>query len=43
MTPIEPLLDHRQRKVALRALKLPLNNPVNQLLPLTLNYGDGNA
>ena len=29
MTPIEPLLDHKQRKYALRALKLPFNNPVN--------------
>ena len=43
MTPIEPLLNHKQRKYALRALKLPLINPVNQLLPLTLKYRDGNA
>lgn len=43
MTPAEPLLDHRQRKYALRALKLPSNNPANQILPPTLRYGDGNA
>jgi hypothetical protein len=43
MTPAEPLLNHRQRKYALRALKLPLINPANQLLSLTLKYGDGNA
>jgi hypothetical protein len=43
MTPAEPLLNHRQRKFALRALKLPSTNPANQLLPLTLKYGDGNA
>jgi hypothetical protein len=43
MTPIEPLLDHKQRKFTLRALKLPSTNPVNQLLPLTLRYRDGTA
>jgi hypothetical protein len=43
MTPAEPLLNHRQRKYALRALKLSLINPANQLLPLTLKYRDGNA
>ena len=43
MTPAEPLLDHRQRKYALRALKLPSNNPANSILPPTLRYGDGNA
>jgi len=43
MTPAEPLLNHRQRKFALRALKLPSTNPANQLLPSTLKYGDGNA
>ena len=43
MTPAEPLLDHRQRKYALRALKLPLINPANELLPLTLKYGDESA
>jgi hypothetical protein len=43
MTPAEPLLNYRQRKYALRALKLPSINPSNQLLPLTLKYGDGNA
>jgi hypothetical protein len=40
MTPIEPLLDHKQRKFTLRALKLPSNNLANQLLPLTLRYRD---
>jgi hypothetical protein len=43
MTPVEPLLDHKQRKFTLRALKLPLTNPANQLLPLTLRYRDGTA
>lgn len=43
MTPAEALLDHRQRKYALRALKLPMNNPANQILPPTLKYGDGDA
>ena len=43
MTPIEPLLDHKQRKFTLRALKLPSTNPANQLLPPTLRYGDGSA
>ena len=43
MTPAEPLLSHRQRKYALRALKLPLNNLANSILPPTLRYGDGNA
>ena len=43
MTPAEPLLDHRQRKYALRALKLPLNNPANSILSSTLRYEDGNA
>jgi hypothetical protein len=43
MTPTEPLLDHKQRKFTLRALKLPVNNPANQLLPPTLRYGDGSA
>ena len=43
MIPAEPLLNHRQRKYALRALKLPSINPANELLPLTLKYGDENA
>jgi hypothetical protein len=43
MTPVEPLLDYKQRKFTLRALKLPVNNPANQLLPPTLQYGDGSA
>jgi hypothetical protein len=43
MTPAEPLLDHKQRKFTLRALKLSINNPANQLLPLTLRYRDESA
>jgi hypothetical protein len=43
MIPAEPLLDYRQRKFVLRALKLPLINPANQLLFLTLKYGDENV
>jgi hypothetical protein len=43
MTPAEPLLDHKQRKFTLRALKLPSTNLANQLLPSTLKYGDGDA
>jgi hypothetical protein len=43
MTLAEPLLEHKQRKFALRALKLPLNNPINQLLLLTLKYRDGSV
>ena len=43
MTSIEPLLDYRQRKFALRALKLSIYNLVNQLISLTLKYRDGNA
>jgi hypothetical protein len=43
MTPIEPLLDHKQRKFTIRALKLPLINLANQLLPPTLRYGDESA
>lgn len=43
LTPAEPLLDNRQQKYALRALKLPTNHPINSLLPPTLRYGDGDA
>jgi hypothetical protein len=43
MTPIKPLLDHKQPKFTLRALKLPLINLANQLLPLTLRYRDESA
>ena len=43
MTPAEPLLNYKQRKFALRGLKLPFNNSVNELLPPTLKYGDGSA
>jgi hypothetical protein len=43
LTPAEPLLDDRQRKYALRALKLPSGHPINSILPPTLRYGDGEA
>jgi hypothetical protein len=43
MTPAIPLLDNRQRRYAARALKLPGNHPINNLLPPTLRYGDGDA
>jgi hypothetical protein len=43
MTPIESLLDHKQRNFKLRALKLSLINSVNQLLPSTLRYRDESA
>jgi hypothetical protein len=43
MTPVEPLLDYKQQKFTLRALKFPLSNSANQLLPPTLQYGDGDA
>jgi hypothetical protein len=43
MTLAKPLLNHKQRKFTLRALKLPLINLVNQLLPPTLRYGDESA
>ena len=43
LTPAEPLLDYRERKYALRGLKLPAIAPANQLLPPTLRYGDGDA
>ena len=54
-TPIEPLikeavltsavslLEDRQRRYALRALKLPIEHPINDLLPPTIRYGDGDA
>ena len=43
MTPVGPLLNHRQRKYVLRALKLSSSNPGNQLLLLTLQYNNGNV
>jgi hypothetical protein len=43
MTSIEPLLDYKQRKFTLRALKLSINNPANQLLPPMLQYKDESA
>jgi ribonuclease HI len=43
MTPAIPLLNNRQRRYAVRALKLPVSHPINNLLPSTLRYGDGDA
>jgi hypothetical protein len=43
MTPAIPLLDNRQRRYAVRAIKLPANHPINNLLPPTLRYGDGDT
>jgi hypothetical protein len=43
MTSVIPLLDNKQRRYAARALKLPGNHSINNLLPLTLRYGDGDA
>jgi hypothetical protein len=43
MTPAIPLLDNKQRRYAERALKLPRNHFINNLLPLTLRYEDGDT
>src|SRR5271156_5828740 len=43
LTPAIPLLEDKQRRYALRALKLPISHPINELLPPTLRYGDGDA
>ena len=43
LVPAVPLLNNRQRRFAIRALKLPTSHPINSLLPLTLRYGDGDA
>jgi hypothetical protein len=43
ITPVIPLLDNKQRRYAARALKLPRNHSVNNLLPPTLRYGDGDT
>jgi ribonuclease HI len=43
LTPAVPLLEDRQRRYALRALKLPAGNPINDLLPATIRHGDGEA
>ena len=43
MSPAGPLLDYRQQRYALRALRLPAGHPVNSLIPPTLRYGDGSA
>ena len=43
LTPAIPLLEDRQRRYALRALKLSIGHPINDLLPATLRYGDGDA
>jgi len=43
LVPAVPLLNNRQRRFAMRALKLPTSHPINSLLPPTLRYGDGDA
>ena len=43
IVPAEPLLSDRQRKYALRALQLPAEHPIYNVLPPTLRYGDGDA
>ena len=43
LTPAVPLLEDRQRRYALRALKLPTGHPINDLLPPTVRYRDGDA
>jgi hypothetical protein len=43
MTPVIPLLDNKQRRYAVRALKLSENHSINNLLLLTLRYKDGDA
>src|SRR5213078_1501995 len=43
LVPAVLLLEDRQRKYALRALKLPIGHPINGILPPTLRYGDGDA
>ena len=43
VTPAENLLDDRQRKYALRGLKQTNLEPLNELLPQTLKYGDEDA
>ena len=43
VTPAENLLDNRQRKYALRGLKQTSLEPLNELLPQTLKYGDEDA
>src|SRR5205809_2622335 len=37
------LLEDRQRRYALRALKLPTGHPINDILPPTMRYEDGDA
>jgi hypothetical protein len=43
LTPAVFVLEDRQRRYALRALKLPIGHPINELLPPTIRYGDGDA
>ena len=43
LTPAVSVLEDRQRRYALRALKLPIGYPINELLPPTIRYGDGDA
>jgi hypothetical protein len=38
-----PLLKDRQRRYALKVLKLPIRHPINELLPPTVRYGDRDA
>ena len=40
---IIPLLEDRQRYYTLKILKLPIGYPINNLLPATIRYGDGDA
>ena len=43
LTPVTSLLNDRQRKYALRILKLSLINAINGLLSVILRYEDGDA
>ena len=43
LIPAHILLDFRQRKYACHILSLPNSIPTKQILPITLQVGDGNA
>ena len=43
LTPTIPLLEDRQRRYALRTLKLSIKHLINNLLSATLRYGDRDA
>src|SRR5205814_9767362 len=43
LTPAVSVLEDRQRRYTLRALTLPIGYPINELLPPTIRYGDGDA